>query len=125
MYYNKKLISNNDINTIITNMELNKTMRYLGNKTDYLEFIDSIVNEYKIKNQLNAIIFDGFGGTGCVTQHFNKNGFNVIYLGANVPLNSIQQISKTKKIDNLLFFAIVYLSFSFLNSTIIPSKFLK
>ena len=47
-----------------------------------------------------------------------KNKFNVIYLGANVPLNSIQQISKTKKIDNLLFFAISNFSKTNINETI-------
>ena len=35
-----------------------------------------------------------------------QNGFNVIYLGANVPLSALEQVSKTKKIDNLLFFSI-------------------
>ena len=74
---NKNLISNNpenkDINTIET-IEPIKTMRYLGNKTDLLGFIDCIVLEHK----LNSIIIDGFGGTGSVTQYFNKQGFNVI-----------------------------------------------
>ena len=35
-----------------------------------------------------------------------QNGFNVIYLGANVPLSALKQVSKTKQIDNLLFFSI-------------------
>ena len=55
-----------------------KTMRYLGNKTDLLEFIGSIVNKYKEKHNLDSTIFDGFGGTGSVTQYFNEMGFNVI-----------------------------------------------
>ena len=35
-----------------------------------------------------------------------QNGFDVIYLGANVPLSALKQVSQTKKIDNLLFFSI-------------------
>ena len=35
-----------------------------------------------------------------------QNGCDVIYLGANVPLSALQQVSQTKKIDNLLFFSI-------------------
>ena len=42
-----------------------------------------------------------------------QNGFNVIYLGANVPLSALEQLSQTKKIDNLLFFSIS--NFSTLN----------
>ena len=34
------------------------------------------------------------------------NGYNVIYLGANVPLNSIKQVSETVDINNILFFSI-------------------
>ena len=47
-----------------------KTMRYLGNKTDLLTFIDSIIQNHKDK--LNMTLIDAFGGTGCVTQYFNK-----------------------------------------------------
>ena len=47
-----------------------KTMRYLGNKTDLLTFIESIIQNYKDK--LNPTLIDAFGGTGCVTQYFNK-----------------------------------------------------
>ena len=35
-----------------------------------------------------------------------KNGFNVLYLGANVPLDSLQKISEIKEINNLLFFSV-------------------
>lgn len=63
---------------IHSKMENIKTMRYLGNKTDLLDFIGSIVDEYKDLNKLNNTIFDGFGGTGCVTQYFNRMGFVVI-----------------------------------------------
>ena len=39
-----------------------------------------------------------------------KNGFNVIYLGANAPLASIKQVAETREIDNLLFFSIANVS---------------
>ena len=39
-----------------------------------------------------------------------KYGFNVIYLGANVPLNCVSEITKKKKIDNILYFSISNLS---------------
>jgi len=50
-------------------------MRYLGNKTDHLEFIESVLDNYKDK--LEPTLFDGFGGTGSVTQYFNQKGYNV------------------------------------------------
>ena len=46
-------------------------------------------------------------------------GFNVIYLGANVPLYAVEQIAKTKKIDNTLFFSISNLSKKSISETII------
>lgn len=52
-----------------------KTMRYLGNKTDHLEFIETVLGKYKGK--LEPTLFDGFGGTGSVTQYFNQKGYNV------------------------------------------------
>ena len=52
-----------------------KTMRYLGNKTDHLEFIETVLDKYKGK--LEPTLFDGFGGTGSVTQYFNQKGYNV------------------------------------------------
>uniref|UniRef100_A0A6C0C4T7 site-specific DNA-methyltransferase (adenine-specific) n=1 Tax=viral metagenome TaxID=1070528 RepID=A0A6C0C4T7_9ZZZZ len=72
---NKKLISNNTENNIINTMTSIKTMRYLGNKTDHLEFIESVLDIYKGK--LEPTLFDGFGGTGSVTQYFNQKGYNV------------------------------------------------
>ena len=65
---NKKLISNeeNSMNTMVSI----KTMRYLGNKTDHLEFIETILDKYK--DNLEPTLFDGFGGTGSVTQYFNQ-----------------------------------------------------
>ena len=56
-------------------MEQIKTMRYLGNKTDHLEFIESVLDNYKDK--LKPTLFDGFGGTGSVTQYFNQKGYTV------------------------------------------------
>lgn len=70
---NKNLISNNSEKN--TNMEEIKTMRYLGNKTDHLEFIEKILNQYK--GTLKPTLFDGFGGTGSVTQYFNQKGYVV------------------------------------------------
>ena len=69
---NKKLILNK--NTI----EQIKTMRYLGNKTDHIPFIEKIVDTYKEKHNLEPTLFDGFGGTGSITQYFNQKGYNVI-----------------------------------------------
>ena len=75
---NKKLIENNYENIIINTMEPIKTMRYLGNKTSHLPFIEEIINIYKEKHSLNSTLFDGFGGTGSITQYFNQKGFDVI-----------------------------------------------
>lgn len=55
-----------------------KTMRYLGNKTKFLDYIYTTINKYIIKHNLNKTICDGFGGTGCVTQYFNNKSFTVI-----------------------------------------------
>ena len=55
-----------------------KTMRYLGNKTDLLNFIYDTVFKYINDNKVKPTICDGFGGTGSVTQYFNFKNFNVI-----------------------------------------------
>ena len=47
-----------------------------------------------------------------------QHGYNVIYLGANVPIDSLKQMSKVKKIDNLLFFAVSNFSKSSLSDII-------
>ena len=47
-----------------------------------------------------------------------KHSFNVIYLGANVPLNCVSEITKKKKIDNILYFSISNLSKNDLQQTI-------
>lgn len=72
---NKKLISNNNEDNNIKTMASIKTMRYLGNKTDHLDFIETVLEKYKDK--LEPTLFDGFGGTGSVTQYFNQKGYTV------------------------------------------------
>ena len=47
-----------------------------------------------------------------------NSGYNVIYLGANVPLSSIQQVFKTIEINNILFFSIANYSKDNLTDTI-------
>ena len=49
---NKKLILNNTENINKNTMEPIKTMRYLGNKTDHISFIEKIVDTYKEKHNL-------------------------------------------------------------------------
>jgi adenine-specific DNA methylase/DNA modification methylase len=55
-----------------------KTMRYLGNKTELLDFIYDTLTDFIDKYKLKPEIFDGFGGTGSVTQYFNFKKFKVI-----------------------------------------------
>lgn len=57
-------------------------MRYLGNKTQHLDFIyNEVVNVLQyLENTNNEVIqiMDAFGGTGVVSQMFNKKGFKTI-----------------------------------------------
>ncbi len=46
-----------------------------------------------------------------------KNGFNVIYLGANVPLNAVEQVYKAINPHNILFFTISNFAKSDLSNT--------
>ena len=55
-----------------------KTMRYLGNKSSLLEFIHTTIDKYIVLGNLDRTICDGFGGTGSVTQHFGRHGFDVV-----------------------------------------------
>ena len=55
-----------------------KTMRYLGNKSSLLDFIYTTIENYVVSGSLNRTICDGFGGTGSVTQHFGRNGYDVV-----------------------------------------------
>ena len=47
-----------------------------------------------------------------------KNGFNVIYLGSNLPYDSLNQVDDKVKIDNTLMFAVSNSSIININSTI-------
>lgn len=47
-----------------------------------------------------------------------KNGFEVVYLGANVPYGSLLQLAEKKHIDNVLFFSVSNTSKSNLDFTI-------
>ena len=47
-----------------------------------------------------------------------KNGFNVIYLGSNLPYGSLNQVDDKIKIDNTLMFAVSNSSIININSTI-------
>lgn len=61
-----------------TNYDI-KTMRYLGNKTKHLEFINSSMMEcMNIIQNKSPIIFDAFGGSGSVSQFFNHNNYRVV-----------------------------------------------
>ena len=47
-----------------------------------------------------------------------KNGFNVIYLGSNLPFESLNQVNEKIKIDNTLMFSVSNSSLININSTI-------
>ena len=49
-------------------------MRYLGNKTKLLSFIDSVISKYKIKGEIFA---DLFAGTCSVGDHY-KSRYKII-----------------------------------------------
>jgi len=54
-------------------------MRYLGNKTQHLDFIYEAVKDIIDKNHFESpVICDAFGGTGAVTHFFNLNNFRII-----------------------------------------------
>ena len=50
-------------------------MRYIGNKTKLLDFIEKPLIENKIKN---GIFFDIFAGTASVSKYFKRKGFQTI-----------------------------------------------
>lgn len=91
-----------------------KTMRYIGNKTDHLEFIESVLDTYKDKLELEPTLFDGFGGTGSVTQYFNHRGYSVIsndinsysyqlcFSRNNITVNDLTFAGLDMNIDNIL-----------------------
>ncbi|MBQ7924185.1 MAG: DNA adenine methylase [Clostridia bacterium] len=51
-------------------------MKYIGNKTRLLDFIERSITESKIP--FNGTFCDIFGGTGSVGKHFKDKGFKVI-----------------------------------------------
>lgn len=85
-YYNKHLKRKTPCkkSTILKNVKKDKikneikTMRYIGNKTKHLKFIDDVIKDIESKSVVPLkTIFDGFGGTGAVTHYFNKKNYNV------------------------------------------------
>ena len=68
-------------------------MRYLGNKTKLLNFIESIIKKYKIEGNIFA---DIFSGTGSVGDHF-KSDYKII---SNDYMYYSNVISKAKLLNN-------------------------
>ena len=65
----------NEIEDSGTNVNYDiKTMRYLGNKTKLLDFIEKVIIKYNIKGEVFA---DLFAGTGSVGDFF-KNKYKII-----------------------------------------------
>ena len=50
-------------------------MRYLGNKTKLLGFIQSVLDN---ENCNISTVFDGFAGTGVVSEYFKRCGKNTV-----------------------------------------------
>ena len=76
-----------------------------------------------ISNKENWLLFlpeNEFHEIGLIFAKFLliNSGFEVIYLGSNVPYGSLLQLSEKKKIDNVLFFSISNTSKSNLDFTI-------
>ena len=67
-------------------------MRYLGNKTKLLSFIDEVINKYDIKGEVFA---DLFTGTASVADYF-KDRYNVI---ANDYMGYSSMIAKAKLLN--------------------------
>lgn len=61
-----------------------------------------------------------FHDLGLIIAKFllTSKGYNVIYLGSNVPLESIRTLSEKKKINNVLYFSIARIESTVLNQTI-------
>ena len=68
-------------------------MRYLGNKTKLLSFIDSVINKYEIKGQF---FLDLFAGTGSVGDYF-KSKYTIL---ANDFMYYSYIISSSKILNN-------------------------
>ena len=68
-------------------------MRYLGNKTKLLDFIDSVIKKYNIEGEVLA---DLFSGTSSVGDNF-KDRYTVI---ANDYMGYASVIAKAKLLNN-------------------------
>ena len=77
-------------------------MKYIGNKTRLLEFIDKSMRESGVP--VGGVFVDMFGGTGSVGKHFKNKGYKIIsndlmlysYIAqyVNVYMNKIPKFSK-------------------------------
>src|SRR5699024_9069897 len=75
-------------------VEVETTMRYLGNKSKLLHFIDEVINKYNIEGEVFA---DLFAGTGVVGDFF-KGKFKII---SNDYMYYSKVISKAKLLNNV------------------------
>ena len=68
-------------------------MRYLGNKSKLLNFIDSVIKKYHVEGN---IFCDLFAGTGSVGDYF-KDRYNIIsndYMYFSYIINSAKLLNK-------------------------------
>ena len=79
-----------------------------------------LTQEYKKETWLLFLPEKEFHEIGLLFARFLlvKNGFNVIYLGSNLPLESLNQVYEKIKIDNSLMFSVSHSSIINISSTI-------
>jgi len=79
-----------------------------------------LTQEYKKETWLLFLPENEFHEIGLLFARFLlvKNGFNVIYLGSNLPYESLNQVNEKIKIDNTLMFSVANSSKININSTI-------
>jgi methanogenic corrinoid protein MtbC1 len=79
-----------------------------------------LTQEYKKETWLLFLPENEFHEIGLLFARFLlvKNGFNVIYLGSNIPYESLNQVHEKIKIDNTLMFSVSNSSKININSTI-------
>ena len=79
-----------------------------------------LTQEYKKETWLLFLPENEFHEIGLLFARFLlvKNGFNVIYLGSNLPHESLNQVNEKIKIDNTLMFSVSNSSLININSTI-------
>ena len=79
-----------------------------------------LTQEYKKETWLLFLPDNEFHEIGLLFARFLlvKNGFNVIYLGSNLPYESLNQVKEKIKIDNTLMFSVSNSSIININSTI-------